>query len=73
MRLPHEHAARGKKRLREGSDPELDLLYWLFVRKNLPPWEIYSRPQGFRDLVEAFAAQEMEDIRTAGKARPRRR
>lgn len=73
MRLPHEHTARGKKRLREGSDPELDLLYWLFVHKNLPPWEIYSRSQGFRDLVEAFAAQEMEDIRTAGKARLRRR
>ena len=66
MRLPDEHHQRSKKRLTEGGDPELNLLYWLFVNKNVPPWEVYERSHGYRDLLEAFAIQELE-VRKAAR------
>ena len=65
MRLPDADRGRSKKRLTEGGDPELNLLYWLFVNKNIPPWAFYERSQGYRDLVEAMALQEIEDRREA--------
>ena len=46
--------------MEEGSDPELLLLWWLFTRHNVMPWEVYERPQGYRDLAEAFALRELE-------------
>ncbi len=49
--------------MEEGSDPELHLLWWLFMRHNVMPWEVYERPQGYRDLVEAFSLRELEQLR----------
>lgn len=44
----------------EDSDPDLALLWWLFRHKNVMPWEVYGRPQGYRDLTYAFASLESE-------------
>ena len=38
----------------------MNLLYYLFSRKNITPWEFYSLPQGYRDLTEALALHELE-------------
>ena len=46
--------------MREGGDGELDLLWWLFHRKNVMPWEVYEQPQGYRDLAFALALRESE-------------
>ena len=51
--------------MEEGSDPELLLLWWLFTRHNVMPWEVYERPQGYRDLAEAFALRELEQLQEA--------
>ena len=66
--------------MEEGSDPELLLLWWLFTRHNVMPWEVYERPQGYRDLAEAFALRELEQLRETrlqrkaqAKAAPRKR
>lgn len=60
MRLSPEHHPRYKKRLREHSDPDLELLYYLYRDKRIPPWEVYRQAQGARDLIEAFALFEVE-------------
>lgn len=60
MRLPHEYHRRSKKRLEDGSDPELGLVYYLFHTKNLMPWDYAGRSKGERDLVWALASYEAE-------------
>ena len=57
--LPDEYEPGGKKRLEEGGDPELNLLYYLYLKKGIPPWDVCQRSRGYRDLIEAFALVEM--------------
>ena len=39
------------------------LLWWLYRYKNIMPWEVYERPLGYRDLTEAYARRELEQMR----------
>ena len=39
----------------------MTLLWWLFRHKNVMPWEVYERSQGYRDLVYVFAVKEHEE------------
>lgn len=55
--------------MEEGGCPELDLLWWLFHRKNVMPWEVYGQNQGFRDLVYVFALREQENARAGAPKR----
>lgn len=60
MRLPAADHRRGKKRLEEGGDPELDLVYYLFHRHHWTPEMYYGMNQGGRDLTWALALHECE-------------
>lgn len=46
----------------EGGDPELNLLWWLFLHKNVMPWDAYRYTQqpGYLDLTYALASYECE-------------
>lgn len=43
----------------------MNLLYYLYRDKNIPPWEVCSRSQGYRDLIESFALFELDQRRGA--------
>ena len=61
MRLPRDDDRRSKKRLTEGGDPELDLVYYLFRRHHWTPEMYYGMGQGGRDLTWALALHEIEE------------
>ena len=63
MRLPPGHHRRSKKRLTEGSDPELDLVYYLFHHHHWTPEQYYGMTPGGRDLTWALALHEAETRR----------
>ena len=60
MRLPGPDHRRSKKRLEEGSDAELGLVYYLFHRHHWTPEMYYGMGQGGRDLAWALALHEAE-------------
>lgn len=60
MRIPHGHHRRNKKRLEDGGDPELGLVYYLFHTKGWSPGEYYGKSPGERDLIWALASWEAE-------------
>ena len=60
MRLPGQHHGRDNKRLEDGSDPELGLVYWLFRVKGWAPGDYARMSPGERDLVLALASYEAE-------------
>lgn len=60
MRLSPGYHRRNKKRIEDGSDPELGLVYYLFHTKGWKPDEFYLKPPGFRDLVAALASYEID-------------
>ncbi len=60
MRLSPGHHRRSKKRLAEGTDPELDLVFYLFRVHHWTPEQYYAMGQGGRDLAWGFALREIE-------------
>ena len=60
MRLPQADHRRDKKRLEEGGDQELDLVWYLFHRHHWTPEMYYGMEQGGRDLTWALALHESE-------------
>ncbi|WP_302201751.1 hypothetical protein [uncultured Oscillibacter sp.] len=58
MRLPPEDHSRSKKRLREGSDPELELIYYLFHVHHWTPEQFSTMSRGAQDLVWGLASYE---------------
>ena len=56
MRLPPEDHSRSKKRLREGSDPEL--IYYLFHVHHWTPEQFSTMSRGAQDLVWGLASYE---------------
>ena len=60
MRLPPEDHPGSKKRLREDSDPELSLLYYLFHVHHWTPEMYYSMERGGQDLTWALASHESD-------------
>lgn len=60
MRLPPHDHRRSKKRLTEGGDPELDLVYYLFHRHHWTPEQYYAMSYGGRDLTWALSLHEAE-------------
>ena len=68
-RVPAGHHPRSKKRLKEGGDCELDLVYYLFRVHHWTPEMYWKMGQGGRDLTYALALQESEDIRERNRRR----
>ena len=66
MRLSAHDDRRSKKRLREGTDPELGLAYYLFRVHGILPGDYYGRTQGEKDLIWALSSYEANQ-----KAAPR--
>ncbi|HJB56416.1 MAG TPA: hypothetical protein H9714_02575 [Candidatus Flavonifractor intestinipullorum] len=60
MRLPPGHHRRSKKRLREGGDTELELLYYLFHVHHWTPEMYAGMGAGGQDLALALALHEIE-------------
>ena len=60
MRLPGLYHRRSKKRLEEGTDPELDLAFYLFRFHHWTPEQYYAMGHGGRDLTWGFALREIE-------------
>lgn len=72
MRLPPAHHRRSKKRLTEGSDPELGLLYYLFHVHHWTPEQYWAMSLGGRDLAWALASYESEKLEELARERRRR-
>lgn len=62
MRLPADDGGRSKKRLEEGSDAELNLVYYLFRAHHWTPEMYYAMGHGGRDLALALALREVEQL-----------
>lgn len=60
MRLSRDDHRGGKKRLKEDSDLELSLVYYLFHHHHWTPELYYGMGQGGRDLTLALASWEAE-------------
>lgn len=60
MRLPPADGGRSKKRLREGGDEELGLVYYLFHVHHWTPEMYYSLGPGGRDLTLGLTLHEIE-------------
>lgn len=60
MRVPPDYGGRSKKRLTEGSDEELGLVYHLFHVHHWTPEMYYGMGQGGRDLTLGLALHEIE-------------
>ena len=60
MRIPDGDHRRSKKRLEDGGDPELGLVYYLFHVKGWAPGDYYRKSPGERDLIWALASYEVE-------------
>ena len=63
MRLPQDHHQRSKKRLRDGTDGQLGLLYYLFSAHHWPVSELQRLWEGetkWWDLVNALSSFECE-------------
>lgn len=71
MRIPQDHDRRSKKRLREGSDPELGLLYYLFHVHHWTPEQYMEMNPGGRDLAWALASFESEEMEELAQIRRR--
>ena len=56
--------------MREDSDPELGLVYYLFARHHILPGDYWSRSQGEKDLIWALASHEANKRRAAPKEGP---
>lgn len=63
MRLSSDDDQTGKKRLEEGSDPELGLVYYLFAKHGILPGDYYRRSEGEKDLIWALSSYEADGIR----------
>lgn len=62
MRLSPPDHRRSKKRLEEGSDPELNLLYYLFVQHHWTPEQWRNMSAGAQDLTWGLASYEAESL-----------
>ncbi len=60
MRVSQGDHRRDKKRLTEGGDSELSLVYYLFHAHHWTPEMYYGMGQGGRDLTMALALREIE-------------
>lgn len=72
MRLSGLDHPRSKKRIAEGSDGELSLLYYLFRVHHWTPEMYAAMGQGGRDLAWAMVLQEIDDKAQAGLVRQRK-
>ena len=63
MRLPQADHRRDKKRLEEGGDQELDLVWYLFHHHHWTPEMYAGLSAGGQDLVWALSLRECEEAK----------